>query len=49
MNQRKNAPVVSDGRRYIIEKVYSHGIVVQKKYVIPQHPVSRRKYGGRKR
>ena len=49
MNQRKNAPVASDGRGYIIEKMYSHGIVVQKKYVIPQHLVSRRKYGGRKR
>ena len=24
MNQRKNAPVVSDGRRYMIKEVFSH-------------------------
>lgn len=49
MNQRKNAPVVSDGRRYMIKEVFSHGLVERTKCVIPQHPVSRRKYGGRKR
>lgn len=49
MEDRKNAPAGQGGRRYIIEKVYSHGIVVQKKYVIPRHRTSRRKCGGPKR
>ena len=49
MNQRKNAPVVSDGRGYIIEKSVLTRDCSAEKVVIPQHPVSRRKYGGRKR
>lgn len=49
MDQRKNAPVASDGRGYMIKEVFSNGLVERMKCVIPQHPVSRRKYGGQKR
>ena len=47
--ETQNAPAGKGGRAYMIKEVFSHGLAVRMKYIIPQHPASRRKCGGHKR
>lgn len=46
MKEKQNAPAGKGGRAYMIKEVFSHGLAVRMKCIIPQHPASRRVKGG---